>query len=391
MQGKRRGEPSRIMLRIAGIFFVVLVGFSFALARSGAGGSTASAQSPGVPSSSKPKENAETRAQIRVQSNLVTTPVTVIDHTTGDFVYDLDKSDFEIYDDGTRQRIERFDREPHKIAAVIVIQTNDAVAPLLNQIKSLAPLFSELMLGSKGEAAVVLYSDRVREGQNFSSSAGVLDKTLQSVAPDGRRARLNDALMQAMNMLEKRPRSERRVIVVFSTGYDSGSGANKDDVIRRATHAEVEIYGLGLSLTKATLTRKPEPQVAQNPQDANVAGPSLPGRPSTPGSSQQSFGVPANITQDLSTAARAAKSSVFGNDMESYCRYTGGVFYTQWSSKALQVHLNEIASELHSQYELAYVPDDLSKLGFHRIEIKVKKPGVQVRTRLGYFYFGPPQ
>ncbi len=390
MKRRRSGEPGRIYLRIASALLVLFAGVSLGLAQSGAGANSPSGQAPEAASSPKPPDDADTRAEIRVQSNLVTTPVTVINRVTGEYVYDLDENDFEIYDDGVAQRIERFDREPHRIAAVIVVQTSDAVAPLLNQIKPLASMFSQLMLGSKGEAAVVFYSDRVREVQDFSSSGSVLDKTLQSIAPEGRGARLNDALMKAMNMLRTRPKLERRVIVVFSTGYDSGSGTNQDQVIRRATHAEVEIYGLGLSLTRATLTRKPEDQVAQNPLDVNVTGPSLPGRPSTPGSSQQSWGVPANITQDLGTAARVAKSTVFKNDMQAFCRYTGGVFYTQWSTTALQVHLNEIASEVHSQYELAYVPDDLTRMGFHRIEVKVRRPDVKVRTRLGYFYEGLP-
>jgi VWFA-related protein len=383
MPRRRTGEYPGVGLRIAAILCVFLAGVSFTLAQNG----TARAPSPGV--SSQPKDDSA--ARIRVQSNLVTAPVTVINRATGEFVYDLGQNDFEIYDDGTPQRIERFDREPHKIAAVIVIQTSDAVAPLLKEIKPLAPMFSELMLGPKGETAVILFSGQVRESQDFSSSGPVLDKTLQGLAPDGGGARLNDALMQAMNLLEKRPKEERRVIVVFSTGYDSGSSTTKAEVIRRATQAEVEIYGLGLSLTKATLTRKPEPEVAQNPIYANVAGPSLPGRPSTPTSMQQSQGTSANIGPALSAAARLAKSQVIRNDAESYCRYTGGVFYAQWSSEALQVHLNEIASELHSQYELAYVPDDLSKLGFHQILIKVTRPDVSVRTRLGYFYFGPSQ
>lgn len=386
MSRRRSDEFLGTGLRIAATFCVFLAGVSFVLAQNGAVGGTARTPSPGA--SSRPTDDSAT--QIRVQSYLVTAPVTVTNRVTGGFVYNLGPGDFEIYDDGNPQRIERFDREPHKIAAVIVIQTSDVVAPLLREIKPLAAMFSQLMLGPKGEAAVILYSGRVREGQDFSSSGSVLNKTLQGLEPDGEGARLNDALMQAMNLLEKRPKAERRVIVVFSTGYDSGSSTSKAEVIRRATQAEVEIYGIGLSLTKATLTRKPEPDVAQNPLDVNVTGPSVPGRPSTPSSSQQSFGRPANIGPVLSAAGRLAKSAVVRNDAESYCRYTGGVFYTQWSSAALQVHLSQIAAELHSQYELAYVPDDLSSPGFHRIEVKVRRPGVRVRTRLGYFYLGSP-
>ncbi len=389
MRGNRLGGPRGIQRWIAGILFFFCATVSPGLAQGSAKVGSAAAQPSATPAGPKPEDNLPSTVQIRVQSNLVTAPVTVTDRATGEYVYDLKRSDFAIYDNDMRQKIQLFDREAHKIAVVVVIQNSDVLAPLLNQIKSLAPLFSQLMLGEKGEAAVISYDGRVREEQGFSSSPEVLNKTFRHLTADGSGSRLNDALMQAMNLLEKRPKLERRVIVVFSTGYDAGSSTTKEQVIRRATHAEVEIYGLGMSLTRATLTRKRQPQVAQNPLDANVTGPSIPGRPSTPSSMQESFGEPADMTQDLVTAERLAKSKIIRNDMENYSRYTGGVFYKQWTSGALQVNLGQIASELHSQYELAYVPDNLTK-GFHRIEIRVDRPDVKVRTRLGYFFEGSP-
>ncbi len=99
--------------------------------------------------------------------------------------------------------------------------------------------------------------------------------------------------------------------------------------------------------------------------------------------------VPA--TGAVHAAVRGVESKFHANDVESYARYTGGVFYGQWSERALQVHLSEISADIHSQYLLAYVPDDLSQRGFHRLEVKVRKDGVNVRTRRGYFYEGPKQ
>ena len=53
---------------------------------------------------------------------------------------------------------------------------------------------------------------------------------------------------------------------------------------------------------------------------------------------------------------------------------------------ALRDELSKIAEEIHSQYELAYVPDNLTDSGFHQIQVRVQRPGVKVRTRAGYFY-----
>jgi hypothetical protein len=72
--------------------------------------------------------------------------------------------------------------------------------------------------------------------------------------------------------------------------------------------------------------------------------------------------------------------------LEFYAGYTGGVFYSHWSKKKVEEQLAHIATEIHSQYELAYVPDTVAQSGFHHIEVQVRRPGVRVRARAGYFY-----
>ncbi len=369
---------------------ILILGVSVAFAQAGAGKAAPGSSSADAPDNTNQQADISTSPGIRIQSNLVTAPVTVIDRVTGEYVYDLKENDFQIFDNGKPQRITGFTHEPHKIAAVILIQDNDAVAPLLNVVKPLAPMFSQLMLGPKGEAAVMSFGSRIHLMQNFSSSESTLNKTLQSVTPDGNKARLNDALVQAMDLLQHRPISERRIIIVFATGYDSGSETTKTQVIRYATAANVEIYGLGFSLTKSYLARDKEPLNGPNaPDNLNVTAPPVPGKPNTPSTQMGTFGVTANATGAIKAAARGIPAIVFANDLQSYASYTGGVFYSQWSNTALQVHLSEIAANIHSQYLLAYVPDDLSQRGFHQLEVKVSRKGVKVRTRKGYFYEGP--
>ncbi|HET7101316.1 MAG TPA: hypothetical protein VFJ52_09215, partial [Terriglobia bacterium] len=95
-------------------------------------------------------------------------------------------------------------------------------------------------------------------------------------------------------------------------------------------------------------------------------------------------------TGAIRPAIRGAQSKIFSNDAETYAQYTGGVFYAQWSSHALQNHLSRIAADIHSQYLLTYVPNDLSETGFHRLEVKVNRKDLklEIRTRRGYFYQG---
>jgi VWFA-related protein len=331
-----------------------------------------------------PAPPATKSASIRVQSALVTTPVTVID-SRGEFVFGLTRKDFQIFDNGVPQRIERFDTTIRPLAAVIVVQTNQNVAPLLGQVRPLGPVFSSLMLGPQGQAAVISYDDRIRVLQDFSTDSDRLETTLRALKPQGEKARLNDALARALALLEKRPKSERGVIVAISDGSDQGSETGKEEIVRRATNAEITIYGLGFSRAHELLSKKPEAP-APNPLDTNVTRPLPPGGAPTPTASENVYMTPIPIVDILVATGQIIHSAVASSLLEYYAGYTGGVFYSHWSKAALQDQLSRVASEIQSQYDLAYVPDTLDQTGFHRIEIRVQQPGVKVRTRAGYFY-----
>lgn len=331
----------------------------------------------------KDKDVEKQTPTISVRSNLVTTPVVVMDKS-GQFIYGLDQKDFEILDNDVPQRISSFDTEMQPLALVIVIQADSRVAPLLDQVHPLASMFSSLLVGANGYAAVVLFNDRVRVGQDFSNDSDKLATTFREFTARGGGARLNDALARAVTMLESRPKAERRVIVAFSDGYDSGSQTGRDELVRHATSAEVAIYGLGFSPAKEILNKKPE-LPPDSPLDNNGALPTGPGTIHTPTASSNEHSTPIPAIPIMVATGEVIRSTLASNPLEFYAGYTGGVFYSHWSDKALQIQLNKIASEIQSQYELAYVPDTGSQGGFHRIEVRVNRAGLKVRARAGYF------
>ncbi|HEV2382408.1 MAG TPA: VWA domain-containing protein [Terriglobia bacterium] len=338
---------------------------------------------PAKPSSAPARQDIS--PQIRVQSTLVTTPVTVINHS-GEFVSDLDPNYFKVFDNGVAQRIERFEIGSDVVALVILVQTNDSVASLLGQVRPLGPVFSDLLLGPDGQAAVMTFSDRVQLLQKFGGDPEGLKRSLDSLQNYGGKARMNDAIMQALAALETRPKSERRIIVVFSDGNDHGSENNKADVIRRATNDETTIYGLHLSRTEAELLDKPDQGQPMDPLDANVTRPTAPGTVPTSTNASDTWGTPIPGIPIITALGETVSSELLKNALEQYAGYTGGVYYSHWSKTKLQDQLNRICSEVHTQYELAYAPSTLSEAGFHRIVVRVDKPGLKVRSRAGYFY-----
>jgi VWFA-related protein len=234
-------------------------------------------------------------------------------------------------------------------------------------------------------AAVITYSSRVNVAQDFNSDSGQLMTTLGKLGPEGVQARLNDGLMRAVALLERRPKTDRRIVVAFSTGFDDGSESNRAEVVRRATGSEVAIYGLGLNPVKSLFWRKPDdsspPPIAGNP----VGQMPTAGSP-TPSLSTRAYDTPIPGVEILDASGKMVKSVFFKHLMEYYAGYTGGVFYGNWKKAELPDLLSRISAEINSQYELTYVPDTMGQPGFHKIMVRVARNGVKVRTRAGYFY-----
>jgi VWFA-related protein len=370
--------------------FCTLVLFPSAQAQEGVAGQNP-APSTSEHESSAPTKPSETDSRIRVQANIVTAPVTVI-NSKGDYVFDLQEKDFEVLDNGVRQHIEQFSLEQHPLAAVIVVEANSTSEPLLNEVRPLGPVFSNLMLGPQGEAAVVTYGDQIRDVQDFTQNSDELESALRGLEARGGSDHLNDALAHAIELLESQPKENRRIIVAFSDGHDLGSQTSKEEVVQRSVNAGITIYGLGFSPARAMLAKQPQAP-PPNPLAVNMGLPPPPNTAPTPSNVENNWPASGEaptlpIVPIILESGEMIRSIVAKNALEFYAGYTGGVCYRSWSKKPLQDELNRIADEIQSQYEIAYVPHAPSANGFHRIEVHVDRSGVKVRTRAGYFLGG---
>jgi VWFA-related protein len=362
----------------------ILVFVLSARAQEGSAGQNPPATSEHESTAAKPAEN---EPRIRVQANIVTAPVTVI-NSKGDYVFDLQERDFEVLDNGVRQHIDHFSLEQRPLAAVIVVEANNTSEALLSEVRPLGPVFSNLMLGPQGEAAVVTYGDQIRELQDFTQNGDELESALRRIEARGSADHLNDALTQAIAMLETQPKDSRRIIVAFSDGHDLGSKTRKEEVVQRALDGDITIYGLGFSPARAALAKQPKAP-PPDPLATNMALPTPPNMPPTASTLENTYDVPTlPIVPLILAGGEMIHSTVAKTALEFYAGYTGGLSYGAWTKKPLQDELNKIADEIQSQYEIAYVPHSPGENGFHRIEVRVDRSGVRVRTKAGYFLGG---
>jgi VWFA-related protein len=322
---------------------------------------------------------------IRETFKFVLVPVTVTDRD-GNFVPGLMPDEFRLLDNGKPQRITE-DVASHPMSLVVAIQANAEVEKILPQIQKLGSLLQAQVLGDEGEVAVLAFDNRIQTLTDFTSDPDKISMALKKLKAGSWTSALNDATLEAITMLRKRPATRRRAILLISESRDKGSQIKAREVLTQADFANVAIYSVDISKTMASLTATPPPP---RPDLTPPGGKHLPaGQVNTPTTdSQMAVGNWAPLVKDLFDAA---KGVFVANPLDIYTRYTGGRQYSFIKQGTLDRAVSDIGAELHSQYLLTYSPNNQDEGGFHAITVQVLRPDLKIRTRDGYYLAGKPQ
>jgi VWFA-related protein len=361
----------------------------------------ARAQAPSGPLAPKPGAEVQqppkdAQARVKVQVALVNTPVTVRDGR-GDMVHNLEARDFRITDNGVAQRISHFDLGGDPLSMVILLETSSRIEALLPQVRKTGILFTQTVMGPTGEAAVVGFDDSVDKLQDFTTNADFIEDNIAHLREGMSGSKLYDAMAVGVEMLSGRPQAtpdkpgRRRVLMILSEATDVGSGAKLGEVLRQAQLANVTIYSVGLSTTRAELQAKPKDTRPQITPPGTFPLPPQPGVPQTPTSEENRYG---NI--DLMAAAVWAvqhiHDQVKDHALEVAATATGGTHLSTFKDRSIEKAIDEIGGELHSQYTISYTPTGSDASGYHEIKVNIVRndaKNLKVRARPGYYLASP--
>lgn len=145
----------------------------------------------------------------------------------GSRVLDLVPEDFTILDDGAPQALVTFARGEVRITAVLLVDASFSMQgrPLRYALAGAADFVRGL--SEQDDAAVWVFSDQLLRATPFTNDLGVLTAGLAGTVAAGGTA-LNDHLYRAVKELESR--QGRRVVVILSDGVDSDSALSMDAV-----------------------------------------------------------------------------------------------------------------------------------------------------------------
>lgn len=359
-------------------------------------GESASAQSPTgpiTPQAGTPVQQPPPQSKIVTRVTLVNTPVTV-KNSHGQMVDTLDVKDFVITDNGVPQKVVHFDLGGDPLSIVFLVETSTSITPLLPQIQKAGIVVGETVMGQDGEAAILGFNDAVDKLQDFTTSRDAIEKTFSKLNTVSDGVKLYDAMALGVEMLSGRPLptadtpGRRRVMLILSEARDAGSQTKLGEVLREAQLSNVTIYSVGLSTTMAELKAQPKDTTPKVTPPGTFGRPPFPGSVQTPDTQAAEYGT-GNLVALVKWTVQHVKDKVTASPLELATTATGGEHIGTFKNHTIENAVDEIGGELHSQYSLSYIPTGTNQTGYHEIKVEVKKSGLKVRTRPGYYVAGP--
>lgn len=278
---------------------------------------------------------AQDTQRFRAGVELVSLTVTVTHGSK--YVTDLDEVDFAVFEDGVRQDLTFFTRLQQPIALAILLDTSNSMENSIKTAQEAAVGFVRRMRPDD-VTEVIEFNSQVKVAQTYTSDVDALERAIRQTSVSGATS-LYNAIYIALRGLrrEQAQTSEeirRQAIVVLSDGDDTTSLVPYEEVLDLAKRSETAIYSIGL--------RQPD------------------------------FGRP-----------RFREAEFV---LRQLAQETGGRAFFPNSATELPKIYTQISEELASQYSMAYASRNPMRNGAWRsIQVRVARPGVQARTRQGYY------
>jgi Ca-activated chloride channel family protein len=283
-----------------------------------------------LPAAANPQAPAQETKPYVLEAEVEVVSVTaVVFDKGGHFVRGLGPGDIELLEDGVPQDITVFreangkGEEEIPLSVVLVLDTSGSMKPSLDFLKEAALNFV-YKLEDADTALVVQFNESIKGSTDFTGDTDRLERFLGSLQAWGGTS-LYDATHYGLERIKDQ--AGRKAVILFSDGGDNTSRLDERTVIDYARMIEATVYGIGFK--------------------------------SNTGDSASGF-------------------------LKKISSETGGEYFSPDKVGELIKTFAAISEELKNHYILAYTPKRGPDNMYRKIELHVKREGVQVRVRKGY-------
>jgi Ca-activated chloride channel family protein len=257
------------------------------------------------------------------------------------FVRDLRESNFEVYEDGKRQKIERFESPsalPLNVA--VLMDTSNSVKLKLPFEKDAAEDFVATVTKTRKKDQVLFatFDSDVELHQDFTDAQEPLIRAIRKVKAGGY-TRMYDGVYRVIEekMANLQGSEARRIIVVLSDGQDTASERSLKETIEMAQRHDVTIFGI---------------------------------------STKNFTGITSGTTE-----------SADDKELRQLCEQTGGQVFLPSQKIELFRAFTEVAEDLRQEYVIFYRPQNQNKTGKRReIKVKLIRADGRLYHKQGYVY-----
>lgn len=326
---------------------------------------------------------------IRVETNLVTLPVSVLDRN-GRFISGLRQQDFQVFEDGVAQKIENFASVEQPFTVILLIDVSPSTQYQITEIQDAAIAFVN-QLRQNDRVMVISFDQRIHVLSPPTNNRYVLRNAILQ-ADFGNGTSLYEAVDDALNRQLKQIEG-RKAVVIFTDGVDTTSNrATYESTIREAEESEALIYpirydtyrdmspgagggsggGGGYGYPRGGGNRRWRRiwgDILRGGGGGGVYGGGYPGGGQSP--------------EDYATGRRY---------LEELARNSGGRTFLADTNTNLEAAFSGIAEELRRQYTIGYYPENTGQPGQRKqIRVRVSRPNAVVRAKNSYIVSGVAQ
>ena len=250
------------------------------------------------------------------------------------FITDLNREDFQVYDNQLQQQIREFDRESNLPLRIgVILDTSNSIRTRFTFEQEAAIEFLRGVLAQENDRAfLVSFDTRAELIVDYTNDVEALAAGVRKLRAGGGTA-LYDAIYYACRdkLPEDQPKEQfRRALVVIGDGEDNRSTVTREDALEMAHKAESVVYTISTN--------------------------------------------------------RSGRAEHGDRTLRRFATETGGISFHPFQARDLQQSFANIANELRHQYFILYSPSEFTNDGsFHTVEVYTGLRNSNVRVRSGYY------